>query len=91
MQISKRLLEHFQKLGNHSSVYERNLGSNQALSLTYVPSGVIWVKVLGQVIRRPINANPGLNFNPGLFFFSSKAFSRTIFSAQNHQIVDKKN
>ena len=29
---SKRLLEHFQKLGNHSSVYERNLGSNQGLS-----------------------------------------------------------
>ena len=22
------------------------------------------------VVRRPISANPGLNFNPGLFFFS---------------------
>ena len=89
------LLEHFQQLGNHSSVYERNLGSNQALSLTYVPSGVIWVKVLGQVIRRPINANSGLNFNLRFFFFCSKVFSPTIFSilfrASNHQIVGKKN
>ena len=46
-------------------------------------------------VRRPISANPELNFNPGLFFFSSKAFSRTIFSilfrVANHQIVDKKN
>ena len=49
----------------------------------------------GPVVRRPIIANPGLNFNPGLFFFSSKAFSWTIFSilfrVANHQIVDKKN
>ena len=62
---------------------------------SYVPSGVIWVKVLGQVIRRPINANPGLNFNLGFFFLCSKAFSPTIFSilfrASNHQIVGKKN
>ena len=28
----------------------------------------------GPVVRRPISANPGLNFNPGLFFFLSKAF-----------------
>ena len=50
---------------------------------------------LGPVVQRPISANPGLNFNPGLFFFSSKAFSRTIFSilfrVANHQIVDKRN
>ena len=49
----------------------------------------------GPVVRRLISANPGLNFNPGLFFFSSKAFSWTIFSIRfrvpNHQIVDKKN
>ena len=48
----------------------------------------------GPVVRRPISANPGLNFNPGPLFFSSKAFSRTIFSilfrVANHQIVDKK-
>ena len=49
----------------------------------------------GPVVGRPISANPGLNFNPGFFFSSSKAFSRTIFShlfrVANHQIVDKKN
>ena len=47
------------------------------------------------VVRRPISDNPGLNFNSGLFFFPSRAFSRTIFSilftVANHQIVDKKN
>ena len=36
-----------------------------------------------------------LDFNPGLFFFSSKAFSWKIFAiligVANHQIVDKKN
>ena len=50
---------------------------------------------LGRVVRRPVSANPGLNFNPGLFFFSSKAFSLKIFSilfrVANRQIVDKKN
>ena len=51
---------------------------------------------LGPVVRRPISANPGLNFNPGFSFsFCSKAFSRIIFSilfrASNHQIVGKKN
>ena len=52
-------------------------------------------KGLDPVVRRPISANPGLNFNPGFFFFFSKAFSRIIFSrpfkASNHQIVGKKN
>ena len=78
---SKRFLE---KLGNHSSVYAWNLGSNQALSC----------HLLSQVVRRPIKANPGLNFNLGFFFFCSKAFSRIIFSilfrASNHQIVGKR-
>ena len=49
----------------------------------------------GPVVQRPISDNPGLNFNSGLFFFSSKAFSLTIFSilfrVANHQIVDKRN
>ena len=53
------------------------------------------LKLQGPVVRRPISANLGLNFNPGLFFLSSKAFSRTIFSSvfrvANQQIVDKKN
>ena len=51
--------------------------------------------VLGRVVRRLVSANPGLNFNPGLFFFSSKAFSLKIFCilfrVANRQIVDKKN
>ena len=49
----------------------------------------------GPVVRRPISANPWLNFNAGFFSFCSKAFSRIIFSilfrASNHQIVGKKN
>ena len=53
------------------------------------------ITALGRVVRRPVSANPGLNFNPGLFFFSSKAFSRKIFSILfrvfNHQIVDQNN
>ena len=52
-------------------------------------------KELGPVVRRPISANPGLNFNPGFFFFCSKAFSwinfSILFIASTHQIVDKKN
>ena len=52
-------------------------------------------RLLGPDVRRPISANPGLNFNLGFFFFCSKAFSRIIFSiffrASNHQIVGKKN
>ena len=51
--------------------------------------------ILGPVVRRPISANPGLYLNARVFFFSSKAFSRRIFSSlfrlANHQIVDEKN
>ena len=47
------------------------------------------------VVRRPISANTGLNFNLGFFFFCSKEFFRIIFSIlfrpSNHQAVDKKN
>ena len=49
----------------------------------------------GPAVRRPISANPGLNFNPGFFFFCSKVFSRVIssllFRASNHQFVGRKN
>ena len=48
----------------------------------------------GPVVKRPISANPGLNFNPSFFFFCSKVFSRVIssfFRASNHQIVGRKN
>ena len=51
--------------------------------------------VQGPVVRRPITANPGLNFNLGFFVFCSKTFSRIIFSilfrASNHQTVYRKN
>ena len=50
---------------------------------------------VGPVVRSPISANPGLNFNLGFYFFCSKAFFRIIFSilfrASDHQIVDKNN
>ena len=49
----------------------------------------------GPVVRTPVSANLGLNFNPGFFFFSSKALSRIIFyilfRVSNHQIVGKEN
>ena len=51
-------------------------------------------KQLGPVVRRLISTNPGLNFNPGFFFFCSKTFFQIIFSilfrASDSQIVDKK-
>ena len=51
--------------------------------------------LLGPVVRTPVSANPGLNFNQDFFFFSSKALFRIIFSipfrASNHQIVGKEN
>ena len=47
-----------------------------------------------EIVQRPISANPGLNFYPGMFFFSSKVFSLAIFSilvrVGNHQIVGKR-
>ena len=49
----------------------------------------------GPVVRTPVSANPGLNFNPGFVFFLSKALSQIIFSilfrVSNHQTVGKKN
>ena len=50
---------------------------------------------LGAVVRTPVSANPGLNFNPDFFFFLSSAHYRIIFSilfrVSNHQIVGKEN
>ena len=49
----------------------------------------------GPVVRTPVRANPGLNFNPGFFFFLSKALFRIIFyiifRVSNYQIVGKEN
>ena len=35
--------------------------------------------IQGPVVRTPVSANPGLNFNQGCFFLSSKELSRMIF------------
>ena len=49
----------------------------------------------GPVVRTPVSANLGLNFNLGFFFLLSKAVSRIIFSilfrVSNHQIVGEEN
>ena len=37
-------------------------------------------ETMGPVVRTRVSANPGLNLNPGFFFFLSKALSRIIFS-----------
>ena len=39
-----------------------------------------WFSNQGPVVRTPVSANPGLNSNPGFFFFLSKALLRIIFS-----------
>ena len=49
----------------------------------------------GPVVRTPVSANPGLNFNPGFLFLLSRALSRIVFSVlfivSSHQIVGKEN
>ena len=49
----------------------------------------------GPVVRKLISALPRVKFNPGFFFFCSKAFSWIIFSvifrAPSHQLADRKN
>ena len=60
-------------------------------NISMVNKKIDHVKIIaqGQVVQRPVSANPDL------FFFLSKAFSQKIFSillrVTNHQIVDKKN
>ena len=48
----------------------------------------------GPVVRTPVSANPGLNFNPGFSSFLSKAHYHIIFSILfrvfNHQILPKR-
>ena len=60
-------------------------------NVSHVSSG----DLQGPVFRKPISANPGLNFN--LDFYTSLFDSlfgiifSTLYGASNHQIVDKKN
>ena len=73
----------------------RIIPSTQILARVFVYLPPFISKILGRVVQTPVSANPGLNFNPGFFFFLSKALSRIIFSiifkVSNHQIVGKKN
>ena len=52
-------------------------------------------RLQGPVVRKPVSTNPGLIFNPGFFFFLSKAHYQIIFSIRfrvfSHQIVRKEN
>ena len=52
-------------------------------------------QVQGPVVRTPVSANPGFNFNPGFLFFLLKALYRVILSfllrVSNHQIEGKVN
>ena len=47
--------------------------------------GITWAQILqsilGQVVQRPISANPGLAFNPGFLFRLLKSSFSDIFSS----------
>ena len=49
----------------------------------------------GPVVRTPVCANPGFNFNPGFFSFLLKALfqiiSSILFRVSNHQFLGKEN
>ena len=75
--------------------FETRNGAIHVLNLETTPGTLGFTYNLGPVVRKPISANPVLNFNPGFFFICSNVFSRINFSilfrASNHPIVDKKN
>ena len=83
------------------SLYSSTNGLSSDLLIVHSPlffgkiNKVKCLPVQGPVVRRPISANPGLNFNLGFFLFCLKAFYRIIFPivfrASSIQIVDKKN
>ena len=68
------------------------LNLNFVLNLGYL-NPALNNSALGPVVWTPVSANPG--FNPGFFFFLSKALCRIIFSllfrVSNHQIIGKVN
>jgi len=41
--------------------------------------GESYVILLGRVVRMPVNANPGLKVNQGLFFFYKNVIHRLCF------------
>ena len=56
---------------------------------------IVQINIQGPVVRMQVTANPRINFDPGFFFFLSKALFRIIFyiifSVSIHQIVGKEN
>ena len=69
---------------------------NEQLIIMWLQGGPWLCTILqGPVVLKSTSANPGLNFNLGFFFFSSKVLSCIIFyivfRVSNHQIVGKEN
>ena len=69
---------------------------NELLIIMWLLGGpCLCTRLQGPVVWKPISANPGLNFNLGFFFSSSKALPLIIFyivfRVSNHQIVGKEN
>ena len=54
------------------------------------------ITIQGPVVRKPVSANPGLNFNLGFFFLFIKStlsdnFLYFFLNISNHQFVGKEN
>ena len=69
--------------------------ANFRLRLGYTQLSRVHPVLQGPVFRKPISANPGLNFNLDFYTSLFDSLFEIIFSTQygasNHQIVDKKN
>jgi len=67
----------------------------EKLRKKYRPIADVISRAQGPVVRTPVSAYQGINFNPGFFFFLLKALSRIVFpvlfSVSYHKIVDKEN
>ena len=101
--FTKRFLRHEEVLYLPSTATRKSFeqsweSSNRETGLFSNKKGKFSVYPLvrqGPVVRTRVRANPGLNFNLGFFFFSSKALFWIIFyiflRVSNHQIVGKEN
>ena len=65
-----------------------DLGIEMQVQLTEGFKAMTSSLILGLVVQMPVSSNPGLNFNPGFFLFSSKALSwitfYILFRVSNH-------
>ena len=86
----KTLLKIWLNPGLNLTIFRGN-GRSDRLQKLFIQRNVKEIPV----VRRPISANAGINFNPGFSFFCLKAFSQTIitilFRASNQQIADQRN